>query len=479
MPSTILRQTALHLFRAWESLVFLLAFAAGFYSLSAAGIVDPVAYAHPVFYGILGAILLLWIVLLDAFGLYSSRRMVSRMNEQLAALGAVTFAAGFLALLGALLGQPTNLAPFLISFLLVGSVLIAVGRFLARIFLRAARARGRNLRFVSIVGAGVEARKLAQDLLGNPQSGYRIAAFFGEPAMPGALPAALGDESCPVRDIAELQHHLMHDPVDEVLIALPHDAPHSEVMSVVERCRVVGVSARIVWAETGPAAIRPSAVEIIGTGTTSLLFQHAPRWGWHGQAKTVMDVTLATLTLAAIAPILLLVAIAIKLDSPGPIFFVQTRVGRNKQRFNLYKFRTMVQNAEALQQTLEAQNEAGGPVFKIRKDPRVTRLGHLLRISSIDELPQLFNVVRGEMSLVGPRPLPLRDVSKFQKDWYSRRFSVKPGLTCSWVLAGRSDLDFDRWVAMDLDYIDNWSLWRDVMICLRTVPVVFRGAGAF
>jgi lipopolysaccharide/colanic/teichoic acid biosynthesis glycosyltransferase len=144
----------------------------------------------------------------------------------------------------------------------------------------------------------------------------------------------------------------------------------------------------------------------------------------------------------------------------------------------MYKFRTMVQDAERLQGALEAQNEAQGPVFKIRSDPRVTRVGRVMRRLSLDELPQLLNVLQGDMSLVGPRPLPVRDVSRFSETWLMRRFSVKPGLTCLWQVNGRSDVDFDRWVRLDLDYIDNWSLGLDMRILFKTVPVVLWGRGA-
>ncbi len=160
------------------------------------------------------------------------------------------------------------------------------------------------------------------------------------------------------------------------------------------------------------------------------------------------------------------------------MFFAQERYGYMKRRFRMLKFRTMVENAEALQIELEVQNEASGPVFKIRNDPRITPVGRFLRRSSLDELPQLWHVLTGEMSLVGPRPLPVRDVGHFEEPWLMRRFSMRPGLTCLWQISGRSDLGFDRWIALDLEYIDRWSLWLDLEILLQTVPAVLRGRGA-
>jgi lipopolysaccharide/colanic/teichoic acid biosynthesis glycosyltransferase len=174
-----------------------------------------------------------------------------------------------------------------------------------------------------------------------------------------------------------------------------------------------------------------------------------------------------------------LVALLIKLDSLGPVLFRQERVGLNKRRFSLFKFRTMVEGAERQQPLLEGLNQANGPVFKIKDDPRITRLGQFLRHYSIDELPQLFNVLKGDMSLVGPRPLPVRDIERIDTRWHKRRLSMKPGVTCLWQVNGRSDVNFDRWVRMDLEYIDNWSLGLDLKILLKTLPAVLKGAGAY
>jgi lipopolysaccharide/colanic/teichoic acid biosynthesis glycosyltransferase len=172
------------------------------------------------------------------------------------------------------------------------------------------------------------------------------------------------------------------------------------------------------------------------------------------------------------------IAIMIRCSSPGPVIFAQRRYGHKKRMFRMYKFRTMTQNAEHVQSTLEAENEMNGPVFKIRNDPRVTRIGRILRRTSLDELPQLWNVLVGSMSLVGPRPLPVRDVSRFADAWLMRRFSVKPGLTCLWQISGRNDTTFDRWMELDLRYIDQWSLVLDFEIIAKTFAVVLRGSGA-
>jgi exopolysaccharide biosynthesis polyprenyl glycosylphosphotransferase len=199
---------------------------------------------------------------------------------------------------------------------------------------------------------------------------------------------------------------------------------------------------------------------------------------WSAVAKRVMDCVLTVILLVPLSPLFVIVAVLIKFMTPGPVLFTQTRVGLNKRQFKMYKFRTMVANAEQIQNQLLSMNEMSGPAFKIQKDPRVTPLGRILRKTSIDELPQLFNVLKGDMSLVGPRAMSLRDYNLFDQDWHRRRFSVKPGITCLWQVNGRSSIPFEQWMELDLQYIDRWSLWLDLKILARTVPAVLRGTGA-
>src|SRR5262249_11463666 len=182
--------------------------------------------------------------------------------------------------------------------------------------------------------------------------------------------------------------------------------------------------------------------------------------------------------LIALAPALAAIALLVKLTSEGPILFQQERLGLNKRRFVMYKFRSMVPDAEKLMAGLQALNEARGPVFKIKNDPRITPIGRFLRRTSLDELPQLFNVLRGDMSLVGPRPLPVRDYEGFNEDWQRRRFSVRPGITCLWQVNGRSKITFEHWMKLDLQYVDEWSIWLDMKILVQTIPAVTKGSGA-
>jgi len=214
-------------------------------------------------------------------------------------------------------------------------------------------------------------------------------------------------------------------------------------------------------------------------GQPLIVFRSAPETSWQVLAKLLLDFTGALGLLLISALPMLVIGLIIKLSSPGPMFFRQQRSGLNGKPFTIYKFRTMMTNAEQFQHELAAMNEMSGPVFKITKDPRITPVGKWLRKWSLDELPQLFNVLRGEMSLVGPRPLPVDEVKRFNDLAHRRRLSVKPGLTCLWQVTGRNQIsDFKEWVRLDLEYIDNWSIWLDLQILLRTVPAVIIGTGA-
>ncbi|MFQ6132071.1 MAG: sugar transferase [Armatimonadota bacterium] len=195
-------------------------------------------------------------------------------------------------------------------------------------------------------------------------------------------------------------------------------------------------------------------------------------------AKRVLDVVVAASALVLCAPLMAIVSLLIKLTSPGPLIFVQDRVGLNGRHFNMYKFRSMATYAEEVRGSLAAQNEIPGPVFKIRNDPRVTPVGRFLRKASIDELPQLVNVLKGEMSLVGPRPPVPEEVAQYEP-WQMRRLDVKPGLTCIWQVSGRSHILFDEWVRMDIEYVEKQSFWLDLKLLLLTIPAVITGRGAY
>jgi exopolysaccharide biosynthesis polyprenyl glycosylphosphotransferase len=277
--------------------------------------------------------------------------------------------------------------------------------------------------------------------------------------------------------MSELDAMMAQQAIDEVLVALPTHKYSSLVETIVRRCEEQGVVVRV-RTETFNLQIARSYVDEL-EGVPVVTIRSGPEDDWRLLTKRLIDILGSIALLVVLAPLFALVALLIKLDSPGSVFFTQERIGFNKRRFKLIKFRTMANGADQQQALLEHLNEVEGPVFKIKNDPRVTCLGKFLRRFSIDELPQLFNVLKGDMSLVGPRPLPVRDVQRIDVTSHKRRFSIKPGITCLWQVNGRSDIGFDDWVLLDLEYIDRWSLGLDLRILLKTIPAVLKGPGAY
>ena len=326
-------------------------------------------------------------------------------------------------------------------------------------------------RRVLIVGSGPRALELYRQTCASPQAECEFVGFVDSQAYSTSDEVA----SRMLGTLEQLEDLLMHHVVDEVVIALPIKSHYSEIQRALEDCERVGVDAKYL-ADAFRCSLTSAQYE--DSGAFPAMSVKAVREDVRRIVKRVLDLSAALMALLLLAPLLILVALAVKLTSPGPAIFAQQRYGLRKRCFKMYKFRTMVSNAAELQASLEGCNEAHGPVFKIKKDPRVTRLGAFLRKTSLDELPQFFNVLKGDMSLVGPRPLPVRDVHLFRDAWLMRRFSVLPGLTCLWQISGRSSLGFDDWIALDLRYIDQWSLRLDLAILLKTVPAVLRGTGA-
>ncbi len=277
----------------------------------------------------------------------------------------------------------------------------------------------------------------------------------------------------PARDLPRLLHETS---ANAVLVA-PRQIVFGEIEEAIQACELEGVE---VWllADFFQTRLSQTSVDEL-SGRPVLVFRTGPEASWQALLKTGIDFAGALLLLLITAIPMAIAAILVRISSPGPIFFRQERAGLNGHPFTMLKFRTMVSNAEQLKQELQRLNEMTGPVFKVTNDPRVTRVGRFLRRWSLDELPQLFNVLRGEMSLVGPRPLPVDEVQRFDDPADRRRLSVRPGLTCLWQISGRNDVsDFKEWVRLDLQYIDNWSLLLDLKILVLTLPAVVSGAGA-
>jgi len=314
-------------------------------------------------------------------------------------------------------------------------------------------------RFI-LVGASNEIARMRHELASQAEEGIEIVGEFDF-------------TEAPLQQLVEL----LHEHSASGVIVNAKQAYFERVESVIKVCELEGVDAWLVADFFGTQIAHASLDELFGHPL--LVFRTAPETSWQSLVKLLMDFFGALVLLILLSPLFLVIAAAIKFVSPGPAFFKQQRSGLNGAPFTLYKFRTMVTNAEQFKHELEAMNEMRGPVFKVTNDPRVTRIGRWLRRYSFDELPQLFNVLRGEMSLVGPRPLPVDEVKRFNDLAHRRRLSVKPGITCLWQISGRNQIaDFKEWVRLDLEYIDNWSLWLDLKILLRTIPAVFAATGA-
>lgn len=275
----------------------------------------------------------------------------------------------------------------------------------------------------------------------------------------------------------ELAGWLHRAPISGVIFNVP-PAALTEVQKAIELCELEGVEAWLVTDYIRSKVGQPLMQEV--QGHPVLVFPPREVPGWQIVAKRVLDITLSLVGLVLFSPLMALVALGIRLESKGPAVFVQERSGQRGRVFRMYKFRSMVCDAATQQEELAAYNEMeGGPVFKISNDPRVTRCGAVLRRTSLDELPQLWNVLRGEMSLVGPRPLPVYETRKIMDSSHRRRLSIKPGLTCLWQIAGRNQIrNFDEWMKLDLEYVDSWTFWMDLKIVMKTIPVVITGLGA-
>jgi exopolysaccharide biosynthesis polyprenyl glycosylphosphotransferase len=350
----------------------------------------------------------------------------------------------------------------MIFFGIIGFSLVWAKEELLRLALSSRLAKAQYRRRIIIAGTPSEIIRLRRMLQSRGDDSIEITAEFN---IAEATP----------KHLIELLHE--HS-ISGVLVSARH-TQLERVESVIQLCEIEGVEAWL-FADFFATQIAHASFDEM-FGHPLLIFRSTPEASWQILAKLLLDFfgALTLLAFLTVIPVIPLIAVVIKLTSPGPVFFRQQRSGLNGAPFNIFKFRTMGSNAEQLKHELAAMNEMSGPVFKVTNDPRVTPIGKWLRKFSLDELPQLFNVLRGEMSLVGPRPLPVDEVKRFNDLAHRRRLSVKPGLTCLWQVRGRNKItDFQEWVRLDLEYIDNWSIWLDLFILLRTVPVVFIGTGA-
>lgn len=329
--------------------------------------------------------------------------------------------------------------------------------------------RPHNQRHILIVGSNQRATEFARSIEQQQLFGFKVLGFVDNTeGQPSGLNILGGFD--------DLRRIIRENVVDAVIIKLPVRTFYDEITELIAISEEQGIATYCL-----NNFFEPKSCEVTAHrhgNTSSIVFHSAPLEDWKMLLKRIVSLVGASIALIVLLPLMIVISIAIYVQDPGPVFYVQKRIGYRKRIFNLYKFRTMYQDAPEMQASLEAMNEMDGPVFKIKNDPRIFPVGRILRRFSLDELPQFVNVIKGDLSIVGPRPLALRDYRGFREDWLRRRFSVPPGLTCYWQsMVNRNDLSFEEWMKLDMQYIDNWSLWEDFKICLKTVHTVLAGKG--
>jgi exopolysaccharide biosynthesis polyprenyl glycosylphosphotransferase len=411
-----------------------------------------------------------WVISLRSYGGYDSIRRTSYYDLARQVFQSVLLATLFFGTITYII-KPEVLTQAVVLLLFITTLtFLLIERFVLLFSLHLIRGRGYNYRQFLIVGTGKRARDFVRLLEANHFWGLRVIGFVDESGGSGAK--IDGKEVFGSFD--ELEKILDHKVVDEVFFYLPRKWM-DKLEEYIMICERVGVTVHLALDYFDTAIARPKIENV--EGVPFLCLESTPSQPLGLFIKRGMDIIISTAFLIILSPLLLLLILLIKLFSPGPIFFGQERCGLNGRKFTMWKFRTMVQDADQLKSELMNLNEASGPVFKIKEDPRLTPIGKYMRKFSLDELPQLLNVLKGEMSIVGPRPPIPSEVVNYDR-WQRRRLSMRPGVTCTWQVNGRNKINFEEWVKLDLEYIDEWSLWLDMKIIFKTIPAVLRGTGA-
>lgn len=419
--------------------------------------------------------LLAWSALYHWSGVYSSQAGALSRNSLVAVLASNSIAILVLATVLGLSDLPVPVLAFVGIIWTVTSILAVAARVITAFFLQQRAVASKSGRSFLLVGTNERARKIAQSLLGDSIQLRRFIGYVDTRPPPPKEDTGDEDEGGIFLELEDLPEFLRHSPVDDVFVCLPLQSFYKETTEIIAFCEEQGITVHVCadFFETRMthSKIRYFADQSLITVSSNEMY------GVPALVKRGIDLAASGVLLVLLSPLFAAAAVSVAMTSSGPIFFAQERVGLNKKIFRVFKFRTMVLDAELRQGALESVNESSGPTFKIQRDPRITPVGRFLRKFSIDELPQLFNVLRGEMSLVGPRPLPLRDYSGFEKDWHRRRLSVPPGITGLWQVTDRNHKSFENWMRLDMQYIDHWSVWLDLKIMAMTIPAVLRGSG--
>jgi exopolysaccharide biosynthesis polyprenyl glycosylphosphotransferase len=423
---------------------------------------------------VLTTVLLVWHLAFSVCGFYQSKRLSTLTSLVIDAAKATTLAAAALMLMAKFFRISMVTFSFTLLFWLLSSAVIISARVAVRYLLHKIRIHGRNLRHVLILGTNPRGIEFARRIESSPELGYRVLGFADDDW--AGLETFRQSRYRLCCNFEGLPEYLRRNVIDEIAIYLPLRSFYEYTSQVTALCEQHGIMMRFASDIFNLKIARSRAADL--DGDPHITAYSGSLEGWPILMKRALDIVVSFGLLVLLAPLFAIVALVITIESEGPVLFRQERIGINKRRFLIYKFRTMVPNADKMLAELEKLNEVTGPVFKIKNDPRRTRIGGFLRRSSIDELPQLFNVLKGDMSLVGPRPLPVRDYEAFNEDWQRRRFSIRPGITCLWQVNGRSAISFEKWMQLDLQYMDEWSFWLDLKILARTIPAVLKGSGA-
>jgi exopolysaccharide biosynthesis polyprenyl glycosylphosphotransferase len=403
---------------------------------------------------------------LKNLGAYDSKRFRPFSLEVNSCLGASFVSSAYISVIGLLFHSGVITFSSVVTYSIVCALLLILNHMALYLFLKAACKFGRNLRYVLIAGTNARAIKMSEDL---PKLGYVVKGFIDTCwRCPGTFNAPL---------ITDFNKIFREQSIDEVIICLPIKTEYGYIQSIIDATEEQGILTRL-STDLFDLKIAKAKIEYFEDVPLLTLFT-GNMYRKMVIIKEIFDILVAGVFFVLTLPILIITAIVVKVTSKGPVLFFQERLGINKRLFKVIKFRTMVPNAELKLKDLEVLNDRKNEAtFKMKNDPRVTKIGKFLRLFSIDELPQLINVIKGDMSLVGPRPLPVRDYKGFDKNWQRRRFSVRPGITCIWQVSGRDDISFEQWMKMDNEYIDNWSLWLDIKILLKTIPTVLFAKGS-
>ena len=446
--------------------------------LPALGLASSDLYPLELYLPLLPILLLIWGSLTLSFHLYHSQRTTSLLVEvwdigrtSIAGTLLLTLVIFLFQLDSKLLGSDQISRLWILLFVATTFLLLSARMVTVRLLARWVRSRGYNYRTVLVAGTNSTARKIARTIEQHPHWGYRIIGFVSEAADPQTAEVDTDLLLGQLDDIADI---VEKNVVDEVFFAVGL-REINRLENLLLQLEEQGVRTRLAL------DLFPHARAQVQIGTLEelplLTYSTTPTSELRLLGKRVVDVGISLLTLALALPAMLVIALAIKIASGGTVLYRQTRCGLHGRRFTLLKFRTMVENADQQLEQISHLNEMQGPVFKMKDDPRVTPVGRWLRRLSLDELPQLWNVLKGDMSLVGPRPPVPQEVSSYER-WQRRRLSMRPGLTCLWQVRGRNEIDFDRWMQLDLEYIDNWSPMLDLKILAKTIPAVLSGRGA-